>query len=909
VNTQGASTLTFSYGYDLAGRETTVTDAAGTFTRTYDVAGRVLSETSADGRAVTATYDTGGRRLTVGTPDGLGMVSAYDGAGRLSTVTPDTTMADAFNTISPLVDGSKWTTNLHSGGTATLAANKVTLASTATAGSSARLTSKAGVAADSDTTVSFQVTDPGTVNTGRFILSGRTQASGATAYRLDLKSDTTTARLVRRVANADTILATFAAPPAGTEIRAQLSVVGTQVRARMWPANTTAPAWQATVTDTGITGTGDIRLMWDRVAGAASGVNVDNLTQRNSPGTALTSFVTNTYNTNSQLTNEVLPSGSRAYTYTLGRVTKLVQVAPGADRTTDVTYDTSGAIATTAVGGVTTTYGYDQASQLLSSTPSTGSATTWTYDTAGRRTTTKIGTAAAETSTYNAASQLLTRTAPSGTVTTYAYDGAGRRTTETTGSTVTQLSYDPAGRNTTTAVTNGATAVSGETRSFDPMGTLRGVVQTGAAGAVLRTSRVDWEPDGGLVAQPVTVADTTGSTVAVRGVGRWAATSRAGISRALATDIYGSVLNSTSQTMANATGHDPYGIAVGATNTISNLRFGYRGELTVGDRTHLRARDYQPVTGMFHTVDPLDDVPATPTSGNRYHYTYNNPINSSDPTGMRPGDGAIDVQSFAGRDEPDVASTTTSADAACEGVDGQVVKWGRNGPKVCVEPPVSRVEGASCWPAVNPSGKAIVYHQGSCGVWDVQVKCARGGWIPGAEWVCRNGEVIKTTATMVAAVALGVAGGALIVTIGGAAGVAIPTGGGAVALAGGGSVSLSGTLVISPAAAGLITGTVAGTGAAVYESTSNPGSSGGPKSPKSFEQPTNPPRKPPVGDEVPSGYKVRVGQPTVDYPNGYWRLRNSGNQYVDPSTMKPPGYVSSAQFQARTHVPCPAGGC
>jgi len=159
------------------------------------------------------------------------MSTLTDGAGQVVSVAADTTMADVFNTISPLANGSKWTTNVALGGTATLAAN--------------RLASKAGVSADSDVTVSFQVTDSGVVNTGRFIVSGRTQASGATGYRLDLKSDTRTARLVRRVANVDTVLAAFAVPAAGTEIRAQLSVVGTQVQARMWLANAAAPAWQA----------------------------------------------------------------------------------------------------------------------------------------------------------------------------------------------------------------------------------------------------------------------------------------------------------------------------------------------------------------------------------------------------------------------------------------------------------------------------------------------------------------------------------------------------------------------------------------------------------------------------------------------------------------------------------------
>jgi RHS repeat-associated protein len=57
----------------------------------------------------------------------------------------------------------------------------------------------------------------------------------------------------------------------------------------------------------------------------------------------------------------------------------------------------------------------------------------------------------------------------------------------------------------------------------------------------------------------------------------------------------------------------------------------------LGD-TYLRARDYDAKTGVFTTVDPLDDVAATPTSGNKYAYSYNDPINQQDPSGMRADD-------------------------------------------------------------------------------------------------------------------------------------------------------------------------------------------------------------------------------------------------------------------------------
>jgi RHS repeat-associated protein len=67
--------------------------------------------------------------------------------------------------------------------------------------------------------------------------------------------------------------------------------------------------------------------------------------------------------------------------------------------------------------------------------------------------------------------------------------------------------------------------------------------------------------------------------------------------------------------------------------------FGYRAELTTRDQlVHLRNRDYDPATGTFLTPDPLDGVAGTTTETNPYHYADNDPLNKTDPLGLRPTD-------------------------------------------------------------------------------------------------------------------------------------------------------------------------------------------------------------------------------------------------------------------------------
>lgn len=661
VFTQGGTTLSFSYGYDTTGRQTSATTPDGTFTRTFDLAGRLLSVNPVDNRYMSYSYDTGGRVSQVTTAEGLELVYGYDAAGRIQKISPNSTMVDWFNGANAAgADPSKWTRQAAAGGTAAIDSNRLRLSTTATAGSSMAVTSTAPQTADSVTTVSFQAASSSLANQSRFTVGVRQNGANTQGYRVEFTTDSTTARLVKRVAGTDTVLGTFTAPTAGVEIRTQIEVSGTTVRAKAWPASGSAPGtWGVSVTDSSVTAAGGTQVRTDAVAGTNS-VAIDSYRQRNDQGIALTPFVTNTYNADSQITTEAFASGSRVNTFTTGRLTKQVQTVPGANRTTDVTYDSAGAHATTAVGGVTTTYGYDPSGQLLSATPSTGTAQSYTYDSAGRRSTSTLG-AVTTTYTHNSASQLTAVTPSAGTATSMTYDLAGRRLTETTGSAVTTNTYDQAGRMAGVAKTSSGTVVTSEARKYTPEGLLRMDTITGAGGAFLRVLKYDWDTNTGSVAQMVSTLDGETNYGLVRNNDTWTASTTGGTPTPFGTDVFGSVINSTGQTLANATSWDAYGNPTGSTAT-NAARFGYRGELTVLGDTYLRARSYQNTTGTFTTLDPLDDVAATPTSGNRYHYAYNDPINRQDPSGLRPHetDHGLQVRRIAYESGPTAKPQTMS---------------------------------------------------------------------------------------------------------------------------------------------------------------------------------------------------------------------------------------------------------
>ncbi|MGB3410979.1 MAG: RHS repeat-associated core domain-containing protein [Microthrixaceae bacterium] len=326
-----------------------------------------------------------------------------------------------------------------------------------------------------------------------------------------------------------------------------------------------------------------------------------------------------------RLTKEVLPAGKeRVWDYTDGRLSGYSQTGGGIDRATTLGYDSTGRIASETTGSQSTLYGYDVGGQLGSvDAPGTTGDSTYTYSDTGLRETATTG-GVATGYVYYPAGQLASTTPAGGTPTVYSYDPAGRRTSETTGANAKSFGYDPAGRLTTTSKNGSLTS----TRTLDLAGQPETV--TGSGGVTY----LDWTPGGELVS--VTRPGEGIATLTRPGGGTaWSSATQGTGSRALSADIYGSTLDTG---LAAGASYDAYGKPV--TPTGATVAVGYRGEVSIDGLAYLRARNYDPGTGSFTTVDPVAPIPGA-AGANPYTYVNNSPLNYTDPTGMFSVTGAL----------------------------------------------------------------------------------------------------------------------------------------------------------------------------------------------------------------------------------------------------------------------------
>jgi RHS repeat-associated protein len=124
--------------------------------------------------------------------------------------------------------------------------------------------------------------------------------------------------------------------------------------------------------------------------------------------------------------------------------------------------------------------------------------------------------------------------------------------------------------------------------------------------------------------------------------------------------------------LTDTSSYDAYG---NVTNPLSS-EFGYRGE-SFEDLTrlhYLRARYYEPSTGRFLGVDPIEGDVSSPVSRHRYLYGNANPVSYADPSGKFSIGEAVAVLTILGS----LASTSYQTYSIANALDqshGNTLKW------------------------------------------------------------------------------------------------------------------------------------------------------------------------------------------------------------------------------------------
>ena len=616
-----ANGLTTTFAYNPAGHLASATDPTGTHTYAYEPGGQLTLATSPAGRALAFLYDNAGQRVGARRADGTGFAYTHDNAGRVATITRTETFADTFTgDDGAAIDAAKWNVTTSSA-TPTITDNEAVLSLDDTADAEVALAPQ--VPATSDVEIALRYRHTSTAASARLELAGRIDGTpDQVSYSVTIESGSATATVNATSSGTTTPIGTFTVPVTTDAQRLRFRINGDQLRVRTWADGTPEPeTWTAQLTDTTISSVGSMQITAQRISGAST-VIVDDVVY-NDLASPLTPTVEYNYNDDSQITNEVLPGSSqRTWSYTNGRLTAYAQDISGAQRSTALTYDTTGRVDSETTDSATISYAYDAASQLTEVAPPSGPTTTYTYDPLGRRVTEYNGTQTS-TYTYDTAGQLTDITRSAGPTTVISYDAAGRRLDETTGPDQLEYAYDPAGRLATLTRTTGGSTTT-QTRAYNPNKQLSQI--TNVTTTATDAWSLDWDPAAEI---PTLIA--IGNKNLTTHAARVSTLTTGAADTAVALDIRGSVIAAPGQDLSRATDYDAFGTPTGADTFEPTL--GYRGALHLDALIHFTARDYTPATGSFTTTDPQPGVTGTPTINNPYHYADNDPLNKTDPTG------------------------------------------------------------------------------------------------------------------------------------------------------------------------------------------------------------------------------------------------------------------------------------
>jgi RHS repeat-associated protein len=559
------------FGYDAVGNRTSVTDAnSHTTSYTYDAAGRVLTVTAPDGGVTNYSYDGNGNALTRTDANNHTATYTYDAGNELT------------SKVSPL--GQTWTYSYDANGNRT---SIVDANGNATQTPGDGTTNYTYDHANRLKTISYSDSTPGVTYTydANGNRAGMSDGSGNVSYAYDgLNRQTSVTR--------------------GTDSFAYSYDAAGNITSRTYPDGTVVSSSDDE----------DNRLISVMSGGATTTYGYDvagDLTQTTLP--ASNGYTeTRTYDRAGRLTDVMNANGSSVlseFAYALDPVGN------------PTTVTRTGAVSST------TTYSYDASDRLTSvcfqaSCPGASDPfIRWTYEHVGNRLTETRPTGTTNYS-YDAADELTSAGA-----TSYSYDHNGNETAA--GSRT--FSYDLANR--VTSTTNGSTTTN---YTYDGDGN-RLSASTGAGAS--QVTNYLWDTNGALP-QPALERDGAGALLRryVYGNDRISMSTPAEAFY-YHSDGLGSVTNVTSSSGTSewTYTYEPFGSLrtetqndVGAPPNTMKFAGEYLDPIAL---YNLRAREYDPATGRFDSLDPVSAAVTLPGQSS-YAYVSNRPTLLTDPSGM-----------------------------------------------------------------------------------------------------------------------------------------------------------------------------------------------------------------------------------------------------------------------------------
>ena len=266
--------------------------------------------------------------------------------------------------------------------------------------------------------------------------------------------------------------------------------------------------------------------------------------------------------------------------------------------------------------GVASNYGYDAIYELTGVTQGTNTTESYTYDPVGNR----LSSLGVSPYSVNVSNQLTST--PS---TSYIYDSNGDTLTKTDSTGATGYTWDFENR--LTGVTLPGT---GGTVSFkyDPFG--RRIYKSSSSGTSIYAYDFD-----NLIEETNFSGMAVARYLQALNIDEPLAMLRASAISYFQADSLGSItsLSNAAGSVANTYTYDSFGKLTGSTGSLTNpFQYTARDFDTESGLYYMRARYFDPTTGRFLTEDPIG---AAGGSLNFYSYALGDPVNASDPTGLK----------------------------------------------------------------------------------------------------------------------------------------------------------------------------------------------------------------------------------------------------------------------------------